>query len=148
MENRRLNFFEVRVINKNFSGSKFVENGEKSFGIVLDDVDAAEKMRADGWPVRILAPRTPDETPIYWMKVAARFDKYPPEVYAFANGRRRALNETTIGELDHMVIRTVDCEVYASHWKTMNGEGEKVYLNKLYVPLKDNPFEEKWGNIQ
>lgn len=148
MENRELNFFEARVINKNFSGNRFVEGGAKGFGIVLENVDAAEKMRADGWPVRILAPRTPDEAPLYWLPVAVRFDHVPPKVYVIANGRRRELDDSTVGELDHAVIRTVDAQVHAYHWQRNGQEGYKVYLSKLYVPLQDNPFEEKWGNIQ
>ena len=97
----------ARIIFRNFSGSpdKYNKNGGKrTFSLVLDE-DFAQKLMEDGWNVKPLKSRDPEDPPRYHMSVEASYKLYPPRIYLISGKHKTELDEDTIGSLDYAEIQ-------------------------------------------
>ena len=90
MNNRRkpvnVTIKDVELLNgpfRNFSGEERGKNaaGKRNFCIKIDD-DLAEKMKEDGFHIKILQPREEGDEACYFLKINIKPEsKYPPEIY-------------------------------------------------------------------
>ena len=73
--NNKLAIDNARIIFKNFTGKddKFGREGDRSFSIVIEDDALAEQLANDGWNVKPLTPRDPDEKVNHFIKVKISF---------------------------------------------------------------------------
>lgn len=135
----------AKLIFRNFSGkeSKFNAAGSRNFCVVLDS-DLAERLAADGWNIRVLEPRDPDEGPTPYMQVSVKFGNIPPRIVTVANGVRTELNENTVGGLDFADIISCDLVIRPYNWEVNGNTGVKAYVKSMYVNLEVDPFEEKY----
>lgn len=148
MENAKL----LRGGFMNFSGavSKYNVTGDKYFHVVIPD-ELGEKLKADGWNIKILRPRDEDDKPTYHLKVTVSFkyDRLAPQVYLVTKHNRVRLDDDTIGQLDGAVIENVDLIIRPRHWtkETKDGieEGIKAYLKTMYVTIEEDPFAAKYS---
>lgn len=127
-----------RIMFRNFSGapSQFNPQGNRSFCVALEP-SQADALREQGWNVRTLQPRDPQEDPQDYIQVAVRYTYRPPHVYTIVNGVKNELSEETISMLDHAYIEKSDMVLSPYVWE-MNGRvGIKAYLKVLYCMLED-----------
>lgn len=138
---------------RNFSGGpdQFNPNGGKRyFNVVIPDEETAEKMAADGWNVRILAPREEGDIARHYMKVNVSFNSNnPPRIYRVSSstGRKVELDEDTISNLDFEYIKEADIIVGPyTNW----GDGTKIsaYLNKMYVVVNEDDLDRKYAESE
>lgn len=134
-----------RLIFRNFAGAQGQYNakGERTFNLVLEP-DEAEAMSRDGWNVKQLKPRDPEEQPLYLLNVRVRYDKYPPRVVLITSKGKTPLPEDLIGILDTAEFDNIDLIVTPSFWDVNGKTGYKAYLKALYATLHEDELELKY----
>lgn len=151
MSNERIPNLSVenaRIIFRNFAGKegKFNPAGKRSFCLLLDS-DTAERLEDQGWNVKTLAPRDPDDDPQPYIQVAVQFGNYPPNIYLISGKKKTKLDEDSVSILDYAEIDNVDLIINPSRWEVSGKSGVKAYLKTLYVTIVENEFEKKYRDM-
>lgn len=140
----------ARIIFRNFQGkpSDYNAEGNRNFGLVLDE-ELADKLRADGWNVKVLKPRNEDEVPQPWLPVKVKYGKIPPIAVLITSRGKTRLDESTIGQLDWARIKNIDLIVRPYVYPEMHGRpsGISAYLKSIYVTIQEDALEEKYGMV-
>lgn len=135
---------------RNFSGkaTEFNREGDRNFCVVIEDSNEADRLRADGWNVKMRAPREEGDEPMYYIQVAVRFDPFPPTIWMITKRNKTKLDETSVGALDFAEIRNVDVIIKPSSWTSRDGKksGIKAYLKTMYVTIEEDQFAEKYAD--
>lgn len=139
MENAKIRF-------RNFSGrpDDFTREGDRSFALVIDDEDLANKLKEDGWNVRVRMPKNDGEDPWYYLKVKVNFGGFPPKIIEVTSRNRVSLNEETVGILDSAELKSVDVEISPYHWEIGGRSGITAYLKTMYATIEEDPFAAKY----
>lgn len=139
----------ARIIFRNFSGKpgKYNAEGKRSFCLIIDN-DVAESLKADGWNIKYLSPRDPDEVPQAYLQVAVSFGSYPPNIWLIAGNKKTKMNEDTVSALDYAEIENVDLIVRPYNWSVNGNSGVRAYLKNMYVTIVQNEFEKKYRDLE
>lgn len=148
--NNKLAIDNARIIFKNFTGKddKFGREGDRSFSIVIEDDALAEQLSNDGWNVKPLTPRDPDEKVNHFIKVKISFKVRPPKIWLLTNHKRTLLDEDTIATLQYARIENADVVVSPWRWEVNSKTGIAAYLETLYVKIEDDPFADKYADYE
>lgn len=148
--NNKLAIDNARIIFKNFTGKddKFGREGDRSFSIVIEDDALAEQLSNDGWNVKPLTPRDPDEKVNHFIKVKISFKVRPPKIWLLTNHKRTLLDEDTIATLQYARIENADVVVSPWRWEVNGKTGIAAYLETLYVKIEDDPFADKYADYE
>lgn len=148
--NNKLAIDNARIIFKNFTGKddKFGREGDRSFSIVIEDDALAEQLANDGWNVKPLTPRDPDEKVDHFIKVKISFKVRPPKIWLLTNHKRTLLDEDTIATLQYARIENADVVVSPWRWEVNGKTGIAAYLETLYVKIEDDPFADKYADYE
>lgn len=148
--NNKLAIDNARIIFKNFTGKddKFGREGDRSFSIVIEDDALAEQLANDGWNVKPLTPRDPDEKVNHFIKVKISFRVRPPKIWLLTNHKRTLLDEDTIATLQYARIENADVVVSPWRWEVNGKTGIAAYLETLYVKIEDDPFSDKYADYE
>jgi hypothetical protein len=134
---------------KNFSGSAKTYNakGLRNFHVVLPN-DLATMLERDGWNVRWHEPNE-DRGEEAWasLKIAVRFDNYPPRIVLITKNGKSVLDEESVDLLDSAEIKTVDLQISPSRWENNGKNGIKAYLSKMFVTLSEDDLELKYSDV-
>ena len=148
--NNKLAIDNAHIIFKNFTGKddKFGREGDRSFSIVIEDDALAEQLANDGWNVKPLTPRDPDEKVNHFIKVKISFKVRPPKIWLLTNHKRTLLDEDTIATLQYARIENADVVVSPWRWEVNGKTGIAAYLETLYVKIEDDPFADKYADYE
>jgi hypothetical protein len=141
----------VRLIHKNFSGvaSKYNREGDRNFSVVIDDPDIAQKMAADGWNVKIRAPREEGDNPLYYLPVKIRFDKersrLNPTIYLKTGRNMNRLDEESLSILDDVDMLKVDIDINPFNYDVNGKTGISAYLIGMCITQNVNRFEQRFA---
>lgn len=132
----------ARIIWRNFSGSQKRYNAEglRNFHVVLDQPTASVLLK-DGWNIKSHPAREEGEPEWYSLKVAVRFDNYPPSIIMKSGKIRTQLDESMLGILDWAEITDLKLMINGSRYKTLTNEGIKAYLSRMVVTISSSDFE-------
>ena len=135
---------------RNFSGSanKYNEEGKRNFCVFLSP-DVAETLRRDGWNVRWLEPRDPEEDKQAYLQVKVVFKNFPPKIVLITSKNTKTdLDEGSVMLLDLAEIANVDLIIRPYSWGPINGKsGVAAYLKTMYVTLKADEFAGKYKDV-
>ena len=143
---------------RNFSGAPDSFNpagGKRYFNFVIDDAEAAQQMREDGWNVKIKPPREEGDSPFCFLKVAVSFPKpgskgRPLDIAMFKAKGVNKLDEETVGLLDGAFITNANMTIRPYHWQTAGGSGIAAYVQELHAWVKEDYFSsdyDEYGDI-
>lgn len=148
----RIKMEGARLIFRNFQGkaSDFNEEGNRNFGVLLDD-EQAEILKQDGWNVKYLAPREddPDQYRQPWLSVKVKFENFPPTAVLINSRGRVNLDEETINQLDWCRIKNCDLMISPYNYSGFRGRsgGVAAYLKAIYVTIEEDELEQKYASI-
>lgn len=137
----------ARLIFRDFTGERNRYNSDRTFGVVLDP-NFADKLEADGWNVKRLAPREEGDEPLCFISVKVVFGKVPPKIVLInSNTRKQTLDENSVGILDWIQIENADLIIRPYNYEFGGKSGTKAYLSTLYVTKASDSLEEKYADI-
>lgn len=149
MANRKVDKIVIEngeIFFKNFSGkaSQFSPAGKRTFCLYVDSV--ADKLKADGWNVKMTKPRDEDDEPRPYIQVNVKYGDYPPDVILVgSSGTQTHLDESSVNMLDWSYITNADLIVSPYSWQMNGKSGITAYLEKMYVQIEEDPFAGKYG---
>lgn len=149
---------------RNFAGLPDQFNpggGKRYFNFVIDDPEAAQEMKNDGWNVKIKPPREEGDTPFCYLKVAVAFPKPGSrardlDIAMFKSSGVNKLDESTIGLLDRAYITKANIVVRPYNWDQNDPNKKAAYVQELHAYVQEeshfsadyddfadeNPFDE------
>ena len=139
----------ARIIFRNFSGEPDKYNkqgGKRVFSVILEE-DQAERLSADGWNIKPLRSKDPDDPPRFHLPVEASFKLYPPRIFLIAGRKKTELTEETISSLDYAEIQNVDLTIRPYVWEVNDKHGVKAYVKNMYVTIVEDEFEKKYRDF-
>jgi len=139
---------------RNFSGKegKFNAAGNRNFVVFLEK-DLATQLERDGWNVRWLKARDPEEDVQGILQVKVGFGNYPPKivlvkpVYRLSdmqNASKSELHEDTVHILDWAELDHVDLIIRPYSYDVNGKQGIKAYLKTMYAVLSVDPFADRY----
>lgn len=138
----------AHLIYRNFAGAakKFNAKGLRNFNVLLD-VDLAKVLEKDGWNIKWDDPKEDGDLPQARIKVAVRFDNYPPRIILITKNGKTILDEDSVDILDWAEIERADVVLTGSSWDVQGKQGIKAYLRKAFVTLSEDDLESKYSDV-
>lgn len=155
MVNNNITLEGVRILFRNFSGlsSQFNAAGNRNFCVILDDPDLVRRLEDDGWNIRWLKPRDPDDEAKAYLQVKVSFPRdgskaRPPKIVMVTSRGNTVLDEETVSLLDTAEIANVDMIIRPYNWEMQGRTGIKAYLNSIYVTIVEDELEKKYSAME
>jgi len=148
MLNKNIIIENARIGFRNFSGKegKYNPAGRRNFCVFLDS-KIAEELIGDGWNIRYLEPRDPDDDKQAYLQVAVNFSNIPPKIIVITSKNKTTLEESTVNMLDWAEIENVDLIIRPYNWDVNGKSGVKAYIKSMYVTLVEDEFEKKYRDV-
>ena len=136
---------DARIVYRNFSGtgSKYNREGERNFAVVIPDSDIADRLKNDGWNVRIKPPREEGDEPFMYLPVKVKFNDRGPNVYLKSGNSTVKLDDQSIRCLDDVDILSVDMDIRPYDWEVNEKTGRTAYLQSMEVIQEVDRFAER-----
>lgn len=155
MNNGNITLMNPRILFRNFSGnpSQFNAKGNRNFCVVLDDPKLVKALENDGWNIRWLKPRDPQDEAKPYMQVRVYFPQgesraRPPQIVLITSHGRTTLDEETVSMLDYAEIENIDMIIRPAPWEISGRKGIKGYLKSLYVTIVEDELEKKYAAME
>lgn len=148
----RLNNLTIRdakIIFRNFSGkpTQYTPEGRRTFSVVIEDEELANTLANDGWNIKPLKQRDPDEPIHYHLPVAVFFGNYPPLIIMKTGDKRVDLDEATVQCLDWADIKKADLVIRPRTYEALGRKGVKAYLKTLAVTIEEDEIAAEYSHF-
>lgn len=142
IENARIGF-------RNFSGEegKYNKAGDRNFAVFIENEKDALVLKEDGWNIKYLEPRDPDDDGVYFLKVKIRYNPIPPKIVFVTGGNKTILDEESVSILDYTEIEQVDIIIRPYEYSVNGMEGVAAYVKTMYVVVHEDELEKKYADI-
>ena len=140
----------MQILFHNFTGLKgpYNDQGDRTFSILIEDVDLADDLANLGWAVKPLKSE-PDEEVNWHLPVKVNFNSaHPPQIVKVSPSTRRKviLTADTVEVLDVLDIDYVDVVLNPYSWTVNDKSGIKAYLRSMYVMIVESVLDLKWAD--
>ncbi|EET59468.1 hypothetical protein BRYFOR_08559 [Marvinbryantia formatexigens DSM 14469] len=144
---------DARIVFRNFKGiaSKFNNEGERNFAVVIPDQEIADALLNDknqfgaSWNVRIKAPKDGGDMPFIYLPVKVRFNERGPKIFLISGNHRTELKEDTVGILDDIDIRSIDMDIRPYDGEGAMGPFRSAYLQSMEVIQEVDRFTARYA---
>lgn len=138
---------DAHIVYRNFrgEGSKYNREGDRNFGVVIDDQDIADALMKEGWHLKIKAPRDEDDIPFMVLPVKIKFNDRGPTVYLRTGKVMNKLDEESVACLDDVDILGVDLDIRPYDWEVNGKNGRTAYLQSIHVTQRVDRFAERYA---
>ena len=141
----------ARLIFKNFRGeeSKYNRLWARNFCVVIDDPEEAKQLSADGWNIKELKSRDPEDEPEYCLKVNVAYgSRSQPRITMIVGNKRVTLDEDTVSCLDFAEIISADVILRPYNYEVRGESGVSAYLRTMYVTIREDKFAAKYEHLE
>lgn len=152
-QSRNLLLEDVRIRFRNFSGAEgqYNKEGDRNFAMLLEEVDA-DLLASQGWNVKYLKAREPDEEPTPYIKVKVSFPRAgskgrPPAVFLVSSKGKTAIGEDEMVILDWVDIARADVSIRPYDWEVNGKKGRSAYLVGIYVHIVEDELDLKYADV-
>jgi hypothetical protein len=144
-KNTTIGIEDAHIGFRNFSGkeTKFNPPGRRNFCVFLDE-PLAKILETDGWNVKRLVPKDPQDDPQPYLQVTVSFDNVPPKILMITSHGKNMLDAESIHVLDFADIKEVDLIINPYYWDVNGKTGIKAYVKSMYVTISEDQFEAKY----
>lgn len=139
---------DVRIIFRNFAGEErqYNRKGDRNFTVILPE-DIGERMAKDGWNIKRLKPRDPEELGDLSLKVKVNFEGRPPTVALITSRGKTNLDEESCELMDYAEFERVDLTISPYNWKVNGKTGTTAYLRSIFGFIREDELEVKYADI-
>lgn len=144
---------DARIIFRNFEGrgDKFNREGERNFGLLINDEEIADALMDDknelgaSWNVKIKPPKEEGDSPFMYLPVKVKFNGRGPIIWLVSGRKRTRLEEEDVDILDQVDIRSVSMDI-RSYDDEINGKAFRAaYLQTMEVVQEIDRFSARWA---
>jgi hypothetical protein len=148
MIDKNLTVENAKIRFRNFSGKegRFNPAGQRNFCVFLD-TPIAKKLESDGWNIRWLTPRDPEDEKQGYIQVSVSYKNMPPKIVMISNKSQTTLDENSVNVLDWAEIHYVDLIIRPYNWEVNNKTGTKAYVKSMYITLVDDDLAAKYRDV-
>ncbi len=144
----------ARIRFLNFEGRERMYNraGERNFCVFID-AELAEQLNRDGWNVKTLKGRNPDEADQDYLEVSVKYQgrngpvRRPPRIVLITSRGRTDLDEDTCSLLDMCDLKNVDLIIRPNEWEVNGKTGVKAYLKSCFATLDEDALELRYAHV-
>lgn len=139
---------DTRLLFRNFAGKegKYNREGDRSFNVALED-KLAEQLEKEGWNVKWLEARDPEESPQAILEVKLNFRGKPPRIVMITSRGKTPMDEETVDVLDYADIIKADILINPYHWNVSGNTGISAYCQSLFVTIQEDELELKYADV-
>ncbi len=141
----------TNLIFRNFAGkeSEYNKAGNRSTGVIIPP-ELVDSLVDEGWSIKQLPARDPQDSPLYYMNCKVRYDNFPPKIYMCTSQKKVKLDEETVDQIDYSEIAFVDIEISPYDYNTPMRSGRAAYIKTMYVNVIEDAFAEKYdfGDVE
>jgi len=133
----------ARLIFRNFAGNPDDYNkqgGLRTTGVLIPN-DLAEEMKEEGWNIKYLKPRDPQDEPQAFLTVKCKFGKIKPTIYICTEHGKTLLDEDSVESIDYAEIRDVDIVIRPYEYEP---GCISAYIKTMYVNIVEDVFADKY----
>lgn len=133
----------TRLIFRNFAGNPDKYNnagGLRTTGVLIPN-DIAEDLKAEGWNIKYLKPRDPQEDPQAFLTVKVKYGKIKPSIYICTGHSKAELDEDSVSSLDYAEIKDVDIVIRPYEYEP---GCISAYIKTMYVNIIEDAFAYKY----
>lgn len=141
-------FEHARIAFRNFEGreEKYNAEGKRNFHLLLDP-DTADAMIKEGWNVKFLTPRDPQEEPQAHLKVNVKVTQRGPKAVIVTGKGQSELSGDMIKMLDWASFSNIDLIIRAYDWEVNGETGRTAYLASIYATLLEDELASKYYDV-
>jgi len=133
----------AKLIFRNFAGNPDDYNkqgGLRTTGVLIPN-DLAEEMKEEGWNIKYLKPRDPQDEPQAFLTVKCKFGKIKPTIYICTEHGKTLLDEDSVESIDYAEIRDVDIVIRPYEYEP---GCISAYIKTMYVNIVEDVFADKY----
>ena len=112
----------------------------RTTGVLIPN-DLAEEMKEEGWNIKYLKPRDPQDEPQAFLTVKCKFGKIKPTIYICTEHGKTLLDEDSVESIDYAEIRDVDIVIRPYEYEP---GCISAYIKTMYVNIVEDVFADKY----